>query len=309
MPVVKTALMSPLCFPVPPVDGLETNWKFTASPPFAWRSWRERLRHPAFLHVRPAPRFRVLVPPTPRSGWIALFIYSPAGLLDAAQRFTLQRLQDLGLDVLVVVATNDEARVPEELQGYCSALVWKALEGYDFSAYTIALRLLAAHSPGANVLLMNDSVFGPFSDFRPLLHNPPWALTGFTASGRNGNHLQSYALIFRNLTTDNLRGLSGILDPQRSFDHFDAVVAHQELRLAVHAARDRTVGALWYGDGVRIEDPTLRRPAELVQAGMPFMKKSLLGKYPMFNQAQACLATLGQHRHPLPEPAGARHPG
>jgi hypothetical protein len=60
------------------------------------------------------------------------------------------------------------------------------------------------------------------------------------------------------------------------------------------------VGALWFGDGSRVDDPMLRFPRELVKAGLPFLKKSLLGKNRMFNQVEACREILQSHGHPTP---------
>jgi lipopolysaccharide biosynthesis protein len=288
--------MKTLALPAPAIAGLQDNWVFTPSPV----RWWVRFKHSPLFHARPAPAHAIVRLPTSRQRWVALFLYAPDATLDEAQVYTLERLRDLDLPILCVVSSRQPSRIPDNLPAYCDALIWKGLEGYDFSAYALALHVLAQHSPDANVLLMNDSTFGPFSDFRGLLDAPPWALTGFTASSLGENHLQSYALVFRQWNQQSLQGVRNVLKPDRCFNDFDPVVTNQEQRLAACAARHGTVGALWFGDGSRVDDPMLRFPRELVKAGLPFLKKSLLGKNRMFNQVEACREILQSHGHPTP---------
>jgi hypothetical protein len=56
------------------------------------------------------------------------------------------------------------------------------------------------------------------------------------------------------------------------------VINLHELRFARVASRSMSVGAFWYGDAVKVQDPMLHRPIELLTAGFPFLKRSLLGK-------------------------------
>ena len=92
------------------------------------------------------------------------FVYTPDGSLSAAHRYTLDRLRSLAGGVAVICATGERGKVPAELNGLADAVYWKGLGGYDFSAYGLAVREIAARSPGADLLLLNDSVLGPFGD-------------------------------------------------------------------------------------------------------------------------------------------------
>jgi len=137
------------------------------------------------------------------------------------------------LPILVVCSCADGRRMLADLPGPCDALLWKAMPGYDFSACTLALRHLRhlSHpSPGADVIVMNDSVFGPFTPLRPVLEISRWDLTGFTASNELTNHVQSYAFCLRGVTL---------------------------ARMARVAARAMMVGALWVSDATRVLNPTL----------------------------------------------------
>jgi hypothetical protein len=185
------------------------------------------------------------------------------------------------------------------LHGFCDALIWKALPGYDFSAYTVALQQISRRSSGADVFVLNDSVFGPFSDFRPLVEKSPWALVGFTASNQITNHIQSYAFFLRNVTRFRMACLSPVFIPFASFSEPSAVIYLQETRLARVAARSMKVGAFWFGHTKDVIDPTLVRPLELLDGGFPFLKQSLLGKHKSFINQELVLAQLKNLGHPI----------
>lgn len=250
----------------------------------------------------PKPSFFPLKPVVPRADWTVYFVYAPDGLLTPAHCFTLSRLRDLGMNLFVVCATRTVGEVPEALAAYADALYWKALRGFDFSAYALALNVIARQSPHARVLLLNDSVFGPFVDVRHRIDGAPWDLTGFTASSRIENHVQSYSFVIKDVTRARVRSLWPVFFPRISLNTHVAVTLCQETRLARVAARSMSVGAYWYADAGKMSDPVLVRPFELLDAGFPFLKKSLVGKHSRFNPENAAEAYLAMQRHPLERP-------
>lgn len=267
-----------------PVPGLASHWDFVASKRQYWLSFRREARR--LLRSRPAPAHQVLKPLHPRDCWFTYFIFAPDGRLSESHRFTLRRLRDMNRGVFVVCAAPGPGEVPQELFDLADALYWKATSGYDFSAYALALRAIAEHSAHAHVLMLNDSVFGPFSDLRPFVDRTQWELTGFTASSLHENHIQSYAFVLRNVSSARLDHLRLAFPPDRAFDDAGDVILCQELCFARLASRHMTVGACWYGIFEEVRDPTLVKPLELLDAGFPFMKKSVFGKHIGF-QAQA----------------------
>jgi hypothetical protein len=286
-----------LQYPVADVAGLTTGWTFKASPIRPWPFLRATIYKMAFSEA--PPKFLQIKAASIRDTWVALFIYSPTGTLDSSQLFTLARLRDLNLPVCVVCACPTAQQVPFDLPDYCDALYWKAMNGYDFSAYSLALSQLGIQSPGADVLILNDSMFGPFSDFRPLLRTAPWELVGLTASAAIENHIQSYSFLLRDVTTQRLRQLAPVISDSVSFSHACSVVENQEIKLARVASRFMSAGACWYADGTSVDDPCLRRPFELMRAGFPFMKKSLLGKMSVFQNIEQSRDILRDLKHPL----------
>ena len=279
------------------IAGLTQNWTFFPSPVALWQ--RCQLIEMFARYAERKPRWHSVKPLSPRDNWAVYFIFSPDGLLSSAHEFTLSRLRDLGMPLLVVCACRAPEKLPPTLAGYCDALFWKDLPGYDFSAYSLALHQIARISPGADVLLMNDSVFGPFSDLRGVLAEARWDLTGFTASSHVTNHIQSYAFLLKAVNRMRMAKLATVFFPFVALSKNDAVIPLQETRLARVAARSMDVGAFWFGDANEVIDPSLVRPIELLNAGFPFLKRSLVGKHASFINRELVLQELERLGHPL----------
>lgn len=255
----------------------------------------------ARAYTKPRPPHHALKQVRSYSHWLAYFLFLPDGKLGSHHLFTLQKLNELDRPLFIVCATPTLDMVPPELHQQADALYWKGLSGYDFSAYTLILEAISQHSSGGTALIMNDSMFGPFSDLEAALTSAPWDLTGFTASGLNGNHIQSYAFILKDVTPSRLECLRDVFPAGYAFDNVDAVIRRQEIRMARVAHRHMSVGAYFYTDGKAIDDPCLRCPFELLDAGFPFMKRSLLGKMSAFQPPQAVIQRLSVVGHPIPE--------
>lgn len=285
------------------LDALERDWTFHRSRPdgvtmlvrLAARRWKV-----------PAPASRTLIPVAQRRRWIVYFAYLPEGQLTAAHRFTLDRLRDTDAGVAVVCATRDPGSVPEELRGRADALYWKDLGGFDFSAYALALRALAEHSPGADLLVLNDSVLGPFIPADRLWSAMRWDLTGFTASGEIENHVQSYAFLLRSWDGERLRPLRTIFPRDTATDNYRDTVYGRETRFAARAARAMTVGASWYADGRRAGDATVYAALPLLDVGFPFLKRSVLLRNAHLYARDEVLDRLRDLGHPTEDlmPAG-----
>lgn len=286
--------------PSPPDPGppaLQRDWTFVRSRPNLVARL-SRLKS-AVTGRRPPPPHAVLKPVTPRPRWNVYFAWLPDAVPTPAHLFTIDRLRGLGGGLLVVCATPRPEQMPENLAVLADALIWKGLSGYDFSAYALALREIAARSPGADAFVMNDSVLGPLVDPAPLIEHAPWDLTGFTASSAVENHLQSYAFLLRGVTGTRLAAFGTALPARFAYDRYRDVVNLQETRFARLAARHMSVGALWYADAAHSGNPSLATAAALLDAGAPFMKKSLLGPYAGLQDEAGLRARLAACGHPL----------
>jgi hypothetical protein len=273
--------------------GVQSRWAFEPSS-LDWAHRAEALR--ARIKRRAFPAYKLIRTCAPRMRWVAFFCYAPDGVLQGSQRVALQRYRDLGYAVHVVCAAPSADRVPQEVASYADSLHWKDLPGYDFSAYTVALRHLAAHSPGATVLVANDSVFGPIGDVRALVEEAPWALTGLTALSTPCQHVQAYAFVLKNLEPATMDAMRRVFTTRWALSWGDDVIVSQEVRMAQEAARSMSVGSWLHADGGEVIDPTLVLPFELVSLGLPYLKKSLLSKMAAFGQAERVMSYVVEQR-------------
>lgn len=298
-----------------PAD-LVNDWQYKMALPMPLvQIRRARLRWNARRLPPPAV---TLVPPFRADRWNALFLYAPSNAIDADQKQILSRMRALSGRLLVVVATRSPAELPPEVR-CADSLIWKGLSGFDFSAYALALASVAEHSPGATLYVQNDSVFGPFNELDALVHQAPWALSGFIGSAEVEPHISSFAFVMRDVRPTTLAIMRPVLSTAWSYDSFEQVVMLQETRFARVAARAMSVGSYSFLTSTssqptvvaklaaRLEigaarigpidargDATLSFPSELLNRGFPFLKRSLFTKF-------AGLAENGQLREQLRE--------
>ena len=276
-------------------EPLVHDWTYAPGPRAPWRVLVRRLN--ARLRKRvPAPAHAWIVPPSGAGAWTCWFVYLPDGVLTPAHRFTLDRLRRLDRKLLVVCATPDAAMIPADFAAAADALAWKDMPGFDFSAYALGLHGIARHAPGSDVFVLNDSIYGPFVDLASFLAAARWDLTGFTATANVENHVQSYAFHLKDVTPARMAALASVLPQGWAYDRFWDVVLGQETRFARVAARSMSVGAFRYAPPGGVEDPTLGLALPLLDDGMPFLKRSLVGKLAHLDpdgHAADALARLG----------------
>ena len=110
-------------------------------------------------------------------------------------------------DRLVVVSTSAEA-LPAALAGCIDTFISRPNVGYDFCSWQAGLAALGDPAAFAEVILVNDSMYGPLTDLAPVLADPRVAaadLWGMVlsdqATRRRGKrvcpHLQSWFLAAR----------------------------------------------------------------------------------------------------------------
>lgn len=280
------------------IAGMMNRWNFVPSPVPRWRI--RQAVETVLRNSEPRPGWHAIKPINAQPAWSVYFLFAPDGVFSPVHRFALERLRDAGLRVMVVCAAATPADIPTEVNAYADALYWKGLSGYDFSAYSAALREISRCSPHADVLVINDSVYGPFTDVRAVLMHAPWDLTGFTATSQVENHIQSYAFVLKDVTPVRMRALATVMFPWRALSNPYDVIHEQETRFARVASRTLRVGAYWFAEKEQVLDPTLFRPIELFASGFPFLKRSLLGKHQTLQPVDQIRELLFSIGHPVP---------
>jgi hypothetical protein len=248
-------------------------------------------------NVTSAPASRLVRAPCCNGQWALYFVYTVTGEIFEQHVFTIDRLKASGFKVLVVIGSDQIGNcLPEGLK-HADAVIVKGEHGFDFSGYAIGLRYLVHQFDEVDVLVLNDSVFGPFIDLMPLVMETRWRLTGFTSSSAVENHIQGYAFAFRALDRKLLASLETIFLRHCAFNFHGAVAFLQETRLARRASRVCSVGTLW-NPAEPLMDLTMAKPFQLVEEGFPFLKRSLLGKFSSHFRRDEVLAVLRDKKHP-----------
>lgn len=114
----------------------------------------------------------------------------------------LSALREAG--ICVVLVSNSftlEAEAAAHLRPICAAILVRRNVGYDFCAWRDALEHLGLpRADTEEVLLVNDSVYGPLSDLTPVLARIEQTgadVVALTDSRQRGWHLQSYFVCFK----------------------------------------------------------------------------------------------------------------
>jgi lipopolysaccharide biosynthesis protein len=153
--------------------------------------------------------------------------------------------------------------------------------GYDFGSWSTALDRYPRCPAAEEVLLINDSLAGPFAPVHGLLahfNRTTADVWGMTDSSQFGYHLQSYCLGFKRgvLAEPPLTRFWRTLRAETSRDN---VIWHYEIGLSrvlrrEHYSMDAAIRyARVVNDG---QNPTIIGWRRLLDEGFPFVKRQLL---------------------------------
>lgn len=169
--------------------------------------------------------------------------------------------------------------------------------GYDFGSWSVALDVMPAIATAEQVILLNDSMAGPFASLHPLLqrfHDTEVDVWGLTSSQQFEPHLQSYFLGFRG-------GLLG-MKPLRTF--WSNVRDEQE-KIRIIFRNELGLSRLLREEGYLInaeyahrryvdtgENPVIVRWRELLEDGFPFLKREILRDPAVAPDGESALSTV-----------------
>ena len=264
-------------------------------------------------------RFSGQTPTTPAK----YCVFSHFDANDRVERYVLYYLEQLklcGYEVLLVSTSRaiSDASV-EALSKVCHTVCLRENVGYDFGSYKAGIELLKQHgAPVSRLLVANDSVFGPFNDLQPILHEMEREdidLCGLTDSHDHGYHLQSYFISYSTRlyesaafddfwssvdlisnTTDNFKQkivhnyeVGGSQHFLRTGCSYSVVFPYRDVldRLFQRTLRKLEASRLpnsdivmHYGELVYNFNASHAYWDELIDMGMPFIKRELLTKNP-----------------------------
>jgi hypothetical protein len=225
-------------------------------------------------------------PPARSSGWaesVAIVAHwSPDSRVGRSTERLVTGLAGAGFDV-VLVSTSESDRPLEWVSGRPedAAIIRRPNIGYDFGSWATAIDLYPELASSRKVLLMNDSLLGPFEPFDHLLaafDQSPADVWGMTDTTQFRPHLQTYCLGFKNGCLRE-SPLDRFWHDVRAEATRDDVIWRYEIGLSelLDAEYFVTEPAIpsWrvVPDG---QNPTIRGWRRLLDLGFPFVKRQLL---------------------------------
>jgi rhamnosyltransferase len=236
---------------------------------------------------------------------IALFAHFDA---DAVVRpyvlHFLKALRTVASDIFFVSTSPLTEAELDKVRPYCSSAITKENVGFDFGMWSEAMKQVDLDSCDA-LILSNSSVFGPLSPLAPIFERMKDAdVWGMTDNVEIAWHLQSYFLVFgkRVLASPAFRQFWQTILPYRNKEQvirsyeiglstllvdqgfsLKAFVPIETLRrpLPPMAMMRRNITS-WWKMLTHDVNPTCSMPAQLLRAGMPFVKLELLRDNPLF---------------------------
>jgi lipopolysaccharide biosynthesis protein len=153
--------------------------------------------------------------------------------------------------------------------------------GYDFGSWATAMHSYPSLRSARMVLLMNDSLAGPFAPIDHLLgrfHRSTAQVWAMTDTEQLGHHLQSYCLGFREGCLDD-RPLRRFWERIGAETSRDDVIDRYELGLGrilrrAHYSTDVAIEGWRVVDGD--DNPTIIGWRRLLDLGFPFVKRQIL---------------------------------
>lgn len=161
------------------------------------------------------------------------------------------------------------------------AVILKDNLGYDFGSWAVGMALYPHLLEAEHVIVVNDSLVGPFASLQPLLRTfetSPAPVWGVTDTGEYWPHLQSYFMGFHGgvLAQPRLREFWSSIEV---LDDKDEIVERYEIGLSRVLAELGIPWTAWidHETVARSEqNPTLLGWYRLLEEGLPFVKRMLV---------------------------------
>lgn len=187
-----------------------------------------------------------------------------------------------GYDVVLIRAsdTNEDLIWPDGM-ATDATVIYKPNIGYDFGTWATGMAMFPQLLTAEYVLLVNDSLVGPFASIQPMLdafEATDYDVWGVTNTTQLLPHLQSYVMGFRGgILTD--RALREFWSGIEILDDKNQIIEKYEVGLSRLLFREAYLSAAWFDHSIVVPDglnPSLWGWRKLVNLGFPFVKRQLI---------------------------------
>ncbi|MCI1963899.1 MAG: rhamnan synthesis F family protein [Ancrocorticia sp.] len=227
-----------------------------------------------------------------RARRLVVFLHHDAdGICDQSVLRVLQSLRSYASRFVVVANGGLKASARMQLEKIIDEVIERPNIGFDVGAYTEALRSVGwSHlAEFDELLLVNNTFFGPVSSFDPLFERMShdnvdfWGMTNhpavspnpFTGRGVMPEHLQSYWLLIRKtiLRDPSFERYWQSLPMPQSYN--DVVVNFESQFTQYFSERGFTWAAAYRAEDYGVLNPSMEAPLALLKDGCPIFKKRL----------------------------------
>jgi hypothetical protein len=210
----------------------------------------------------------------------------------------IEEFESNGYTVVLVRASDPVHRpVWPEARGIEPIVIAKPNVGYDFGSWATALAVFPEIASMERVILVNDSLIGPFASLAPMIADFEQSASdvwGATDTLEYIPHLQSYLLGFTGGVLAH-RSLRSFWRRVRVIDDKDAIVVRYEIGLSRLLAREGFLSRPWFSHDRIVPEggnPTTVGGSRLVAAGFPFVKRILIDNPDIFPDANVATALV-----------------
>lgn len=236
----------------------------------------------------------------PKRRLVVLVQYDPNGGLPSFVRIHLERLRSVASRLVLVSNSPMSTMSRQEAENLCDRTIVRENIGWDFAGWRDALAVEQMED-WDGVILTNSSIVGPLYPLDPIIERMDkrgddfW---GMVHSRHRGSHLQSYFLGFnaRVITSETWRtfwrSVEDLQDKREVIKRYEVGLT-QKLHAAgfsfghliedprfPHSIRrvhiDRLKSRLRVPMDVNYVNKTVELHGEMIEAGMPYLKASLL---------------------------------
>ena len=125
--------------------------------------------------------------------------WDPHNRIDPYVKHYLSALKKMGF--ATIIASQIEVIVENDAEDYLDAAIWRTCSGYDFTSWKGALEYFPKILDSKELLLCNDSVFGPIKPLEPIHLSMEELNCDFWGMGESNKHrtphLFSFYLVFK----------------------------------------------------------------------------------------------------------------